>query len=78
MDFGMRTNENGCFCIICNELVDENMNFCPKCANPLNLNAFNLQQEKFRASNLQLLTVIAQNTKDEKTLQTIQKLIKKL
>ncbi len=77
MDFGIRNNENGTFCIKCNCKVEDTMNFCPNCANPLNIDAFKLFQEKLKLNNFKLLKYIAENTKDEKTLKLIQKLTKK-
>lgn len=78
MDFGTRSNENGNFCIICNCKVEDNMNFCPNCANPLNLDAFKLFQEKIKANNFKILKLLAENTNDENTLKLIQKLTKNL
>ncbi len=78
MDFGIKSNEKGNFCIRCNCKVDDIMNFCPNCANPLNLDAFNLFQEQLKLNNLKLLKTLAENTTDENTLKLIQKLTKNM
>lgn len=65
-------------CPFCQTELTDKTNFCPICGEPITTMAKTLQVQKEKSAQIKLLSVLIDNTKDEKTLQMYEYLIKKL
>lgn len=69
---GIKTYSDGDCCAYCNAQINEKLyNFCPKCGNPLNMNAITLKEQQQRRIKLELLDELAYEIKDRDALTVI-------
>lgn len=76
---GIKTTQNGDFCIYCNAKVNVNLyNFCPKCGNALTIEATNLKEQQNRKLRLEILDELASSIQNTEALAEIMKKIKEV
>ena len=82
MNFGIKTENNKCFCKECKkELkieVPDVFNFCPFCSAPLNLVAYNVTKEKEKSLKLNVVSEIIKNSKSKETFLEIKNYLNKI
>lgn len=66
------------FCDNCNNLLEEDFEFCPYCSNPISDKAKKLENDKTINAQLVILATLLREVDDPKTLFSIDKLIKAL
>lgn len=66
------------FCENCNNLLENDFEFCPYCSNPISDKAKKLENDKTINAQLIILATLLREVDDPKTLYTIDKLIKAL
>ena len=66
------------FCDNCNNLLEEDFEFCPYCSNPISDKAKKLENDKTINAQLVILANLLREVDDPKTLYSIDKLIKAL
>lgn len=65
-------------CDNCNNLLEEDFEFCPYCSNPISDKAKKLENDKTINAQLVILATLLREVDDPKTLFSIDKLIKAL
>lgn len=83
MKMGVKTKNGKVFCKNCAKelkmtVPDNIFNFCPHCANPLNLVSYNLSKEKEKIIKLQTINEIKNIITDETDLKKLIYLINKI
>ncbi len=75
---GVKTTIDGDVCVYCNAKALDLYNFCPKCGNPLTLDAIRLKEQKDRKIKIELLDELAYLIGDEKSLKVILNKVKSI
>lgn len=69
---GIKTTINGDCCAYCEAKVISGLyNFCPKCGNPLTVDAIRFKEQQEKKIKLELLDELAYEVEDEKALKII-------
>lgn len=69
---GIKTNADGDHCAYCDAKVVSGLyNFCPKCGNPLTVDAIRFKDQQTKKVKLELLDELAYQVEDEKALKVI-------
>ena len=69
---GIKTKHDGDYCAHCDSKVLANVyNFCPKCSNPLNMNAIKLKEAQEKRIKLEVLGELAESLSDEQSLKIV-------
>lgn len=69
---GIKTNIDGDHCAYCDAKVVSGLyNFCPKCGNPLTVDAIRFKDQQTKKEKLELLDELAYQIEDEKALKVI-------
>lgn len=69
---GIKTNVDGDHCAYCDAKVVSGLyNFCPKCGNPLTVDAIRFKDQQTKKVKLELLDELAYQVEDEKALKVI-------
>lgn len=69
---GIKTNVDGDHCAYCDAKVVSGLyNFCPKCGNPLTVDAIRFKDQQTKKEKLELLDELAYQIEDEKALKVI-------
>lgn len=69
---GIKTTLEGDRCAYCDAKVISGLyNFCPKCGNPLTVDAIRFQEQKTKKIQIELLDELAYEIEDEKALKVI-------
>ncbi len=76
---GVTTRVDGDHCAYCDaKIIGGLYNFCPKCGNPLNVEAIKLKEQQTKHTQIELLDDLAYLIEDEKSLQVILNKVKEL
>lgn len=69
---GISSNVDGDFCAYCGAEINADLyNFCPKCGNPLNINAIKLKEQQIKREKIDLLDELAYLINDADALKVI-------
>ena len=69
---GIKTNIDGDHCAYCDARIITGLyNFCPKCGNPLNIEAIRLKEQQEKRIKLEVLDELAYLVDDENALKII-------
>lgn len=68
MKYGFKENKDLLICANCNSVVGKNekllCNFCPKCGNPISIDAINLRGNEYTEQRIKLIYEIKQDVEN--------------
>lgn len=65
-------------CGKCEQILEENFNFCPKCGDPLTGVAENIKKEERRGAMLETVIALSNKIKDPASLTILNELLNKI
>ena len=75
---GIKTKQDGDYCMYCNAKIIKAYDFCPKCGNALTMDARRLKEQKDKGIKMELLDSLVDEISDEKSLKVILEKLKTL